>query len=281
MLKIDFKNPEWKDVAKPYSEYGKLHGLILAREHELPTTNQLWIYDDINTSIDDSNLPGDEKFICRPDAPMGTGNALPRGKDLYPEDIGTFYKSIRNKVKDAVIVVLRNPSCEIYGKYVPRYQVDGAAMVVVSPQNRLDIEFVGKGFDVGELTRGKSVHTCISLPWEAVEENPLKIMWQNKMKVLGGRRDIKTEDYQIQRQERLAELKRLGEYSADIETSVPETPEALTPAMFQRIYNECILKTLMSDHPELKGDYGIMMNIYDTRIYVFEIWRPKRSSMNK
>lgn len=46
-------------------------------------------------------------------------------------------------------------------------------MVVFEKENRILIDYVGPGFDVGDITRGKTIHTAISILWDSIHEKTI------------------------------------------------------------------------------------------------------------
>jgi len=213
---------------------------------------------------------------------MGMGNQLPRGRDLKAEDIPLFCGEVQKICNEAVILVFEHPSIKLTGRYIPRYQVSGGIMAIIDKRGNIDIEFVGAGFDVGEITRGKQVHTSISIPFKEAYERLNYLFRLNRLNLIGRRYDISEEKYIVSRQLRINELKTcLGEDKyKDIEKYIPQNRPILSLSLFKKVFQNCIESVLYSDDPELGDVCGIMMNIYETRIYVFEIWKPIRSSIN-
>ena len=64
----------------------------------------------------------------------------------------------------------KHPSTMLTGHYTPRYKTNGAIMVVFEKNDKILIDYVGPGFDVGDITRGKTVHTALEIPWDSIYE---------------------------------------------------------------------------------------------------------------
>lgn len=258
-----------------YSHYGKTNGLLFAHKLKLPVSTYGWVCSSINDSID---LPDfKNRYLCRPDAPKGMGNKLPRGKDLKAVEIISFMKEIKNISEDGIILIFKHPTLELFGQYIPRYQSFGGATVVINKKKDVTIEFVGSGFDVGDLTRGKTVHTSVVIPIEDIFEKQSRLYRYNFKNILGTRFDIPEKQYRHSRKERITELKsKLGE-SQNIDKYIPVKPNYLSLGMFKSIFVTCIEPILFSNDPRLNKVFGIMMNIYRNNLYVFEIWNAERN----
>ena len=98
----------------------------------------------------------------------------------------------------------KHPSTMLTGHYTPRYKTKGAIMVVFEKGDRVLIDYVGPGFDVGDITRGKTIHTAISIPWNSIYEKPIH---NNKdAKMIGeGLFQITDNQYQASRNNRINE----------------------------------------------------------------------------
>lgn len=258
-----------------YSHYGKSSGLIFAHKLNLSVSTYGWVCSSINDSID---LPDfEDRYLCRPDAPKGMGNRLPRGKDLKAIEIISFMKEIKNISDYGIILIFKHPSLDLLGQYIPRYQTFGGATVVIDKKKDVTIEFVGPGFDVGDLTRGKDVHTSVVIPIEDIFEKPSRLYRYNFKNILGRRFDISEKQYRHSRRQRTTELKsKLGE-SQNIDKYIPDKPTYLSLRTFKSIFVNCIEPILFSNDPRLNRIFGIMMNLYGNNLYVFEIWSPERN----
>jgi len=255
--------------------YGKLAGLLKAASIGLPVARKGYV---IESEDDDlSELVADKDFsvsMCRPDAPTGFGNDLPRGRDLEADKILPFLSEIRSKNGRAVLLVLKTPSVEATGRYIPRYEISGACMAMVSMGDSIKFDYVGRGFDVGEITRGKAAHYSIVVPWEMRHEKEASIMWQSRAFHLHHQIDAAT--YDLLRKERIDELENNLGANGFPENSIPPEIEPFDLDKFRkfnRIVRSALCSTKLSDN-----DFGIMMNLYDNEVYVFEIWHPSRST---
>lgn len=258
--------------------YGKISGLLLAHRHHLPVPNFFWICSFKDCSC---NLPKSKnKYLCRPDAPRGKGNNLPRGRDLAEHEIPLFFKEVTKICSEAIILIFQHPSLSLTGSYIPRYQADGGATILINKEEDVTIEFVGKGFDVGDITRGKTVHTSLSIPIAYVFERYRHLYRNNLKGIVGNRFDITSELYNISRTKRITELKSdIGEKHS-FENDIPLVENTLSYKQFKTIFTECVEPIILSNDPVLNHIFGIMMNIYKGHLYIFEIWNSSRNIEN-
>ncbi len=257
--------------------FGKVRGLLKGASAGLPVAQRGYLVtdedDDINVIVEDTDF---SNVVCRPDAPIGKGNNLPRGRDVEVTEILSFLKEIRKICKDAVLLVLKSPSVEAVGRYIPRYAVDGGAMVIVHKGSNVTYEYVGAGFDVGDITRGKTVHSRVEVPWDLRNDKEASIFWQTKL--LGGREDISHAGYVVSRQERINELQNKFNFDEVLlQKHISRQRPSLTLNTF-RCLNRVVQPVLHSG-VDFGNHYGIMMNIYESHPYVFELWLPSRSSL--
>ena len=266
-----------KDVI---SKYGKLKGWDICNSLELPSFGDVYILSDY---IDENNpeikeIFGQEPLLCRTDAPIGQGYKMIRGRDVKLVDINNYLSEVKKCSKDGVILVSKHPSTRLTGHYIPRYKTNGAIMVVFEKEDRILIEYVGPGFDVGDITRGKSVHTSISIPWDSIYEKPIHNYEESRM-IGKGLFQISDEQYQVSRNNRIKELiLNLKEQKInEIKASIPKPTPKLDYKTFKQLYDECIDRIIYGNFQIPSKPFGIMMNIYEDKFCVFEVWNIERS----
>ena len=271
-------NRNTASLISEYSHYGKVSGLLLAHLHHLPVPTIFWIcsFKDCSYNLPKSNI----KYLCRPDAPKGKGNNLPRGRDLAELEILSFFKKMTQICSEAIILIFQHPSISLTGSYIPRYQVDGGATVIINKEEDVTIEFVGKGFDVGDITRGKTVHTSLSIPIAYVFERYRHLYRYNLKGLIGNRFDISFELYRISRMKRITELQSdLGEKHS-CENDIPLRENTLSYHHFKTLFVQCVEPIILSTDPVFDHIFGIMLNIYKGHPYIFEIWNSSRNIEN-
>lgn len=262
------------------SKYGKLKGWDICNSLGLQSFGDVYILRDY---IDTNNpkireLFGEEPLLCRTDAPIGQGYKMIRGRDVKIEDINNYLKEVKECTEEGVILMSKHPSTMLTGHYTPRYKTNGAIMVVFENKDRILIDYVGPGFDVGDITRGKTVHTAIQIPWDFIYEKPIHNYKDAKM-VWNGLFQINDEQYRVSRNNRINELvSNLKEQEVqEIVNSIPEETPHLDYKLFEKLYDECIDKVIYGNVQMSRKPFGIMMNIYEDKFCVFEVWNVERS----
>ena len=151
-------------------------------------------------------------------------------------------------------------------------------MAVFEKEDRILIDYVGPGFDVGDITRGKTIHTAISIPWDSIYEKPIHNYKDAKM-IGEGLFQITDKQYQVSRNNRINELTlNLKEQEIEeIENSIPRETPKLDYKLFKQLSDECIDKIIYGNFHMPSKPFGVMMNIYEGKFCVFEVWNIERS----
>lgn len=252
-------------------KYPKLEGWMRCKRLGIATIENFYIVEkeeDIR-KISTSEYP----FFIRADAKGENRFRLPRGRDLLIEEIPQYLFEIKSICSDAVLLVSEHPSIQTTGHYISKIQGDGGVMIRIEKNNEIVIEYVGPGFDVGEISRAKSVHTVRAIPWVLLDENILNLY--RYAKHLGTGYDIAPDVYRQARKERLDNLKKLksiGEQESWLlEKSIPIKAKSLDYKLFKKIYIECIEKLLDYINKHTVREISIMGNIYENNVCYFEV----------
>lgn len=262
------------------NKYGKLKGWDICNSLGLPSFGDVYILSDyINVDAPEiRQIFGDGPLLCRTDAPIGQGYKLIRGRDVRLDDINEYLREVKKCTQDGVILMSKHPSTMLTGHYIPRYKTNGAIMVVFEKDDKILIDYVGAGFDVGDITRGKTIHTAIDISWDSIYEKPEYNYRYSKM-INGGLFQISDEQYKVSRENRIRELtENLKEKDrVEIINFIPTKTPKLSYELFEKLYKECIDKIIYSEIRTTNKPYGIMMNIYEDKFCVFEVWNIERS----
>lgn len=278
-MKVTFSELGQNTKAMTYiKKYGRLNGWYLANKMNLPTQQECFIItdmQDIESCYQD--IYKAEMLYCRADAPWGKGNKLLRSRDLLPEEIERFYITSREVCEEAILLVYIHPSVWITGKYIPRFMTTGAAQVLFRKDKKVIIEIVGQGFDCGDISRGKTLHFKLEVSKEAVLFDLSKILKESQL--LNGTYEITQNNYDISRKNRIEELVECygKAYEMKIDKNIPLKVKNFN-ALVRIVFEKCIYPVLDSEN--IWNDYVIMINMYENQPYIYEIWQPKRSSIN-
>lgn len=253
-----------------YADYRKVRGVVRAFEAGLIPDRRIWICRP-DESIDLDGFPPDYRFLCRPDAPGGV-SPLPRGRDLLGPEIPNFLFSVSRVCADGVLLVFEHPSIACIGRYLPRYRVDGGLVVLFSQSAGIVVEYVGPGFDVGEITRGRDVHSTVQVTWDQTAE-----IVSHASPMTGRRIDISHSQYTTSRHRRLKELSDCFGYDKqpDIISAIPTLPSRFTIRLGRQVVDEIVLPAIANGLVRRHELVAITLNIYGHCFYVFEAFDPE------
>ena len=254
-------------------KYGKLQGIYLAKKYGLSCMEDFYIMSDFLTQQDFDNLNSLAGYplFCRVDAKIGEAYNLIRGKNVYLEELNTYFAEAKKNNKNSIVIFSKHPSVILANKYIPRHETMGGFLVTIEKFDKIRIEYVGKGFDPSEITKGKMLHAGIYIPWEIIYEKTSNIYKYCK--------SIPELNYQISEYEylktrnlRIIELKDcLNEEN----TQIPYKTPTLSYSLFKELYDNYISKIIYSDET-FSSICGISANIYDKKIAIIEIWNINR-----
>lgn len=258
------------DVVTKYKNYRKTKGFLDAFIYGLSVVPKGIIVDNYLSKeniIEIKNHLGN-LFMCRPDAPLKDWYSLPRGKDLKPEEINMFLKECRKINPKSILLCFLHPSIYFTGNLVERYKISGAINILIDWGNIIEIEYVGKGFDCGELSRGiNQSHTLINIPWMFVYWPPAFIWDYSIIK------NISQNEYNNSRFKRICKLSNMGYSENELEVNIPKFPKHMEKKIFCEIYEKSINKLIKFENDfDKKTPIMIMINLYGNQQHVFEIW---------
>ena len=278
-MRVNLLEIEHSSKAMSYvNRYGRLNGWYLANKMNLPTQNECFIIADIQDIKDCfHHISREEMLYCRADSPWGKGNKLLRSRDIFLEELEGFYLSCKEICDDVILLVYRHPSVWITGHYIPRYLTTGAAQVLFLNNRNIIIEIVGYGFDCGDISRGKTLHYKLITDKDTIIFGFSNILKESRM--LKQTYQITQDNYNISRKNRVKELVECyGEdHKAVINNSIPPKAQNLD-GLAKIVCEKCVYPVL--DSEIIWNNYVIMINIYNNRPYIYEMWQPKRSSID-
>ena len=116
--------------------------------------------------------------MCRVDAPFGQWGRIPRGRDIEVSRLNDYRERSAKSYLGSILLCFRHPSVFFTGRFIERWEIRGGINILIIWNSLIIIEYVGKGFDVGDLSRGIcSSHQTIKIPWEIRNKNCREI-WE-------------------------------------------------------------------------------------------------------
>jgi len=264
-----------------YSDFGKVSGWRLCFQTGISTFSELHIIHDWCTQREIENSFSAPYLFCRADAPIGYGNKLPRGRIIPPAELYPYVREVSKVCNQAVVLVYSKPEAKIGATLLrnpSRSETSGAIMVIMENKTYVYIEHVGKGFDIGDITRGKAVHNSIRIPWDILFEDPSQIYRSVYYDFPMYSYHVSETNYSIQRLERINQITSLNEEkNENCGEKIPYYAEFLTLTLFKKIFEELINKVILQQLNLRYPTIGIMINIYEGNFCALEIWTPSRS----
>lgn len=268
---IEFDKSNFRNKLKDYASYRKCYGLLTANMCYLPIVTNGFV---LKGEIDKDDIRYlQEKYgsvvMCRIDAPFNSWKRIPRGRDIAICELNDHYKQMRSFAYNYILLCFQHPSLFFAGEFIERWEIYGGVNVLILWNNQISIEYVGKGFDVGDITRGtNNIHQSITIQWEMRNRNIAEIWNAAKMTF------ITDEDYTLSRKLRIDTLLKMGYKRDVVEGHLPLCPFPLEFSFFNNFYRECVLpiiwkkKLFVEDEP-----ITVLVNAYgDSVFHVFEIW---------
>jgi len=269
---IRFTNENLVDSVGAFGKYRKCSGLIMAYMCHLPVVTNGFIL--TKTIPDDTVIKLDAELghtiLCRVDTPFNHWANIPRGKDIEVSDLNAFFNNLRSSCSDTIFLCFQHPSIFFTGKFIERWNISGGFNVLIVWGKKIVIECVGRGFDVGDLTRGTiKSHNTIEIRW-GVRNNKINDIWES-----AHIQTIALNEYINTRKKRIETLLEMGYENETLEKSIPMENSTIIFETFENLYKECILKVIKNQ--ELFSNETpiiIQINSYGEKIFhVFEIWR--------
>lgn len=273
------------DLPLEFNQYARLNGWARAYHAGFPIASQCYIIAGEQLSQGkELQLPETVIYYCRADMPWGQGNKLPRSRDILVKDILSFYSECKALSADAIILCFLHPSIMLTGDYMPRFSTTGAVVAEFECGKQLLLEYVGPGFDSGDITRGKAIHFGWEIPWQLLDDSPLKIMQYMQSGGLCYFR-IEQDQYNTLRESRILELDiaysnsptDTGISEETIRNAVPENPLPMDIRTFKLLYDTCLKKAVHSVYAERYNRFALIINFYAGMPYVYEVWTPQRN----
>lgn len=285
MKPILFDLQKQSDLPWEFSQYARLNGWARAYHAGFPIAPQCYIIAGEQFPQDeDLQLPEGVIYYCRADMPWGKGNNLPRSRDIFAKDIPSFYSECKALSEDAIVLCFLHPSIMLTGNYLPRFSTTGAVVAEFECGKHLLLEYVGAGFDSGDITRGKAVHFGWEIPWRLLDDSPLRIMQYMQS---GGLCyfHIKQDEYSALRESRISELDIAYSHLLTgpvinkeiIRNAVPENAQPMDIGTFKVLYDTCLKKAVHSVYAEHHNCFALIINFYAGMPYVYEVWTPQRN----
>lgn len=156
-----YEMKEKKDI-KNIMQYGKAGGAFLLHclVHDICDINNFFVFDSIEEfeKIKD-RLP--EIVVLRADAKTGEKPTLGvRGCAVKKDEVENYIKNVKSSNPDGCVLCM-DTKTEQKNK-----SIDGSFNVYFDFGEKIYIDYLGAGFDVGGITKGEEKHECYVIEWK-------------------------------------------------------------------------------------------------------------------
>jgi hypothetical protein len=268
---IEFAEENIRDILNDFLDFRKCYGLITAYLCHLPIVTNGFI---LTEKISDKDIHYLQKkygqvIMCRADTKFNHWGNISRGKDLIIANINIHYDEIGKYSNDFILLCFQHPSLFFTNQFVERWGISGGINILILWNQQIIIEYVGKGFDVGDLSRGvNKSHMTIIIQWEMRNKNIEKIWESSKIEKLSHK------DFLSSRDDRIRSLLKMGYENNILNKNIPDISFQMTFDIFKNIYKKCVSpvinrRKLFTEEIPIT----LQINMYNNETFhVFEIW---------
>jgi len=192
------------------------------------------------------------------------------GRFARKSDVEGYIKRVKEKNPKGVVVCIDTEE----GTH-EKIKTDGAFNVYIQLYDRVFIDYLGKGFDMGAITKGKEIHESWVIDWEDVlflNANNI-----NRERIFL----ISQSDYLESARRRVTHLLNIGYKPEDIKGKIPKNYFPMSSTIKDMLINEIIVPLYFQKNKlqevGLKS-FGVQGMIINNRLFPIEVNREERFS---
>ena len=266
-----FDNSNFTEILSKYSDFRKSFGLITANMCTLPIVKTGFIISGEIKDEDILDLKNEygQIVMCRPDSNFNCWHKLHRGKDIDINNLTKYYDSIKKNYSSKLILLcFKHPSIYFTDHYIERYKISGGINILILWKDKIIIEYVSKGFDVGDISRGViNPHQRFVIPWNLIYKDTSELWKKINCEYVG------EDEYLKSRNRRISFLYEIGYDLETIEKEISQKFTSISYFQFSKILRECILPTVAHSNLFFENKtISILINMYNNELHIFEIW---------
>ena len=251
-------------------KYGKAYGTALLREW-LPgicKTNNLFIVDsEAEFKKVQDRLP--EIFICRADAKTGEAPTLGvEGCVIKKEDAISYIKKVKQSNPNGVTLLI-----DTQEGTKEKVNTNGAFNVYLQMDDKLYIDFLGKGFDMGAITKGKENHESWVIDWK-------DILFVTPENMNTHRKAIISEEHYLESaRRRLQYLIDIGYKKDEIKGKIPKKYQPMSLAIKEMILEQIVMPLYLQKEKLSRAglkSFGVQGMVLGDELFPIECNRMQR-----
>ena len=266
---LDIHNPQDRIMI---AQYGKAYGTVLLQKWlpEICRTRNLYVFDgadvdEFNYKKMEENLP--EIFSVRADAKTGEPATLGvEGAFIAKNQLPGYIERVKKSNPNGVVLCIDTEDWTH-----EKINTDGAFNVYFNLGDRVTIDYLGRGFDMGAITKGKEHHEVWDFQWEEIPFiKPNATMNRNRIYL------IDDEKYLESARRRIEYLLRIGYSEEQVKGKIPRHYSPMPPSIKEKLLDE-ILFPLYSKQLSLRQDrltsFGVQGMIIGGKLFPIEMNR--------
>lgn len=190
------------------------------------------------------------------------------GNFVRKDDVENYIQRVKkNNPKGVVLCIDTEEGTQ------EKVKTDGAFNVYLQMNDKVFIDFLGKGFDMGAITKGKENHESWVIDWEEI-----LFITPNKMNQYR-QRIISNEEYISSARRRLQHLINIGYKKEDIKGKIPREYSPMPLSIKEMLLDEIILPLYMKREGLIRDglkSFGVQGMIIDGKLFPIEFNRKER-----
>ncbi len=190
------------------------------------------------------------------------------GNFVRKEDVSNYIQRVKTSNPNGVVLCIDTEEGT-----QEKVKTDGAFNVYLNVNNAVYIDFLGKGFDMGAITKGKENHESWTFNWEDV-----LFVTPNKMNQYR-KHLISNEEYIESARRRLRHLLDIGYSREQIKGKIPRTYTQMPLSTKEMLLDEILLPLYTRKNELLRAglkSFGVQGMIIDGKLFPIEFNREER-----
>lgn len=190
------------------------------------------------------------------------------GNFVRREDVQNYIQRVKQSNPNGVVLCIDTEEGT-----QEKVKTDGAFNVYFQMGDKVFIDFLGKGFDMGAITKGKENHESWSIEWEEILFVTPNNMNQYRQEI------ISDGDYLDSARRRLQHLMRLGYTSEQIKGKIPKHYSQMPLYIKEMILDEIVLPLYLQKGELAKEglkSFGVQGMVIDGKLFPIEFNRQER-----
>lgn len=144
-------------------KYKKAQGIFLIKKYlkNLNPIKKMYVIDSIDDWLKVEDEFPEQMMTIRCDCPRGIEAKIPQGQTFERNRVINYINNTKKEIPDCVFILQ-----DMIEGTNERIHTQGACNLFINVGKEIDMDYVGPGFDCGEISKGIAVHETWIIPWE-------------------------------------------------------------------------------------------------------------------